>query len=492
VTTDDATDAHDDASAPHMSPEEFRQYGHAVIDWIADYWQRLGDLPVRSQVLPGQVAQQLPATAPHAGESFQAVLDDLDSIVVPGVTHWQHPRFFAYFPANSSPAAVLGDLISSGIGAQGMLWSTSPAVTEIEQRVTDWLADALGLGSWCRNSAGTGGGVIQDTASTATMTALLAAIHRASGGSARDTGLHGGRPYAVYASSEAHSSVLKAAMMTGIGSDNVRQIRVDPATQQLDVDALATALERDVRDGVVPAMIVSAVGTTATCAIDPTRRIGELAAKYGAWLHVDAAFAGTAAVCGEHRGLLDGIDEYADSMVTNPHKWLLTTFDCSVLWVRDRTAVTGALSILPEYLRNAATDSGDVVDYRDWHPQLGRRFRAMKLWAVLRTYGIDGLRAHIRAGVAMAEQLEQLIAADGRFELVLPRSLSLVCFALRDAEHSEALMEAINVDGIAYLTHTRLNGRFVIRASIGGVWTTPQDIADTWQAIQRAADGLAG
>ena len=476
-----------------MSPEEFRKHGHAVIDWIADYWQQMGDLPVRSQSRPGEVALQLSADAPQTGEPFEAVLADLDDVILPGITHWQHPRFFAYFPANSSPAAVLGDLISSGIGAQGMLWSTSPAVTEIEQRVTDWLADAIGLGDWCRNGGdGNGGGVIQDTASTATMTALLAAIHRASGGSARDAGLQHGNRYAVYASSEAHSSVLKAAMMTGIGSDNVRQITVDPQTQQMDVEALATALERDVADGIVPTMIVSAVGTTATCAIDPTRQIGAIAAKYGTWLHVDAAFAGTAAVCEEHRYLLDGIDEYADSMVTNPHKWLLTTFDCSVLWVRDRTAVTGALSILPEYLRNAASESGTVVDYRDWHPQLGRRFRAMKLWTVLRTYGLTGLQAHIRSGIAMAEQLEKLIAADERFDVVLPRSLSLVCFALKDADRSEALMEAINAEGFAYLTHTKLDGKFVLRASIGGVWTTPQDIEATWRAIQRAADRLAG
>ena len=474
-----------------MSPEEFRRHGHAAIDWIADYWQQMADLPVRSQVQPGDIAGRLPAAPPRAGEPFETILDDLRDVVLPGITHWQHPRFFAYFPANSSPAAVLGDLISSGIGAQGMLWSTSPAVTEIEQRVTDWLADALGLGAWCRNlppGDATGGGVIQDTASTATMTALLAAIHRASAGTARRTGLHDGRQYAVYASSEAHSSVLKAAMMTGVGADNTRQIAVHEATGQMDVDALAAALERDVAAGIVPAMVVSAVGTTATCAIDPTRRIGALAARYGAWLHVDAAFAGSAAVCPEHRDLLDGIDEYADSMVTNPHKWLLTTFDCSVLWVRDRAAVTDALSVMPEYLRNAASSSGAVTDYRDWHPQLGRRFRAMKLWTVLRTYGIDGLQQHIRSGVAMARRLEELVAADDRFELVLPRSLSLVCFGLKDAGRTEALMEEVNSSGVAYLTHTRLDGRFVIRASIGGVWTTPQDIEDTWRAFQAAAD----
>lgn len=476
-----------DVPPPHLSPDEFRRHGYAVIDWIADYWQRVGQQPVLSQVRPGSVRDRLPAEAPADGESFDAVLADLDEIVLPGITHWQHPRFFAYFPANSSPAAVLGDLISSGIGAQGMLWSTSPAVTEIEQRMTDWLGAAMGLGAWSRND-GPGGGVIQDSASTATMTALLAALHRASAGRIRDAGVQGDQAYAVYASTEAHSSLLKAAMMTGVGHDNVRQIPVDAVTQAMDTDALRTAIENDVAHGVRPVMILSAVGTTATCAIDDTTAIGQIAAEHGIWLHVDAAFAGVAAVCPEHRDLLAGVDEYADSLVTNPHKWLLTTFDCSVFWVRDRSTLMGALSILPEYLRNAASASGDVVDYRDWHPPLGRRFRAMKLWAVMRTYGINGLQAHIRSGIAMAQQLESLVSQDDRFELVLPRSLTLVCFALRDADRTEELMHAVNASGVAYLTHTRLDGRFVIRASIGGVWSTPADIETTWQAIQDAAD----
>ncbi|WP_199849469.1 pyridoxal-dependent decarboxylase [Blastococcus sp. Marseille-P5729] len=474
---------------PHLSPDEFRRQGHAVIDWIADYWQRVGEQPVLSQLSPGSVRDRLPTEAPMNGEAFEALLSDLDDVVLPGLTHWQHPRFFAYFPANSSPAAVLGDLISSGIGAQGMLWSTSPAVTELEQRVTDWLSAAIGLGAWSRND-GRGGGVIQDTASTATMTALLAALHRATAGRARDAGVQDGKAYAVYASTEAHSSLLKAAMMTGIGYQNVRQIPVDPRTQQMDTTALRTAIERDVAEGICPVMVVSAVGTTATCAIDDTLAIGRITAEHGIWLHVDAAFAGVAAVCPEHRRVLAGVDEYADSLVTNPHKWLLTSFDCSAFWVRNRSALTGALSILPEYLRNAATASGDVVDYRDWHPQLGRRFRSLKLWAVMRTYGITGLQAHIRSGIAMAEQLETLILQDDRFELVLPRALSLVCFALKDADRTEQLMNAVNASGVAYLTHTRLQGRFVIRASIGGVWTTPADIDHTWQAIQQTVDQL--
>lgn len=476
-----------DSASQHMSPDEFRRYGHQVIDWIADYWSSLDERPVLSQVAPGSVRDALPSAVPSTGEPFDALLADLDSVVLPGITHWQHPRFFAYFPANSSPAAVLADLISSGLGAQGMIWSTSPAATELEQVVLDWFAELLGLGSSFTHAAGTGGGVIQDTASTATMTAVLAALHRASGGTARDVGLQDGRKYAVYASSQAHSSLVKAAMMTGIGERNVRLIDVDPATQAMLPDALDAAIRADLDVGVIPTMVVSAVGTTSTGAIDPTREIAQIAAMHGIWLHVDAAWAGVAAVCPEHRGVLDGVAEYADSVVVNPHKWLLTTFDCSTFWVRDRGTLTGALSILPEYLRNAATESGEVVDYRDWHPQLGRRFRALKLWSVLRTYGVEGLRAHIRSGVALAERFEALVRADPRFSVVVPRSLSLVTFAVGDDAQTMAVMDEVNRSGTAYLTHTKVNGRAAMRFAAGGVWTQPEDVDTTWRAISSAA-----
>lgn len=488
--------ASDESRAPHLTPEEFRTQGHAVIDWIADYWASLDGRPVLSQVAPGEVAARLPTSAPQVGEPFAAVLADLDTVVVPGLTHWQHPRFFAYFPANSSPAAVLADLVSSGIGAQGMLWSTSPAVTEIEQVVTDWLARALDLPPAFLNTvegrSGSGGGVIQDTASTATMTALLAALHRASGGTARDAGLQDGRRYAVYASEQAHSSLLKAAMMTGVGHTNVRQIGVDPKTQAMDVAALRTAVEADVAAGVIPVMVVAAVGTTSTGAVDPTRAVGAVAREHGIWLHVDAAWAGVAAVCPELRDIVDGVGECADSVVVNPHKWLLTTFDCSAFWVRSRADLTGALSILPEYLRNAASESGAVVDYRDWHPQLGRRFRAMKLWAVMRTYGIEGLQAHIRSGVSLARRFEDLVRGDPRFSQPVPRSLSLVTFALPTEEATMAAMHAVNASGTAYLTHTVVEGRPAMRLAVGGVRTTAADIDTTWAALSAAADDVLG
>ncbi|CAM3924914.1 pyridoxal-dependent decarboxylase [Nocardioides zeicaulis] len=473
-----------------MSPEEFRRQGHAAIDWIADYWAALDDLPVRSQVAPGEVAALMPASAPETGEPFDALLADLDRVVVPGLTHWQHPRFFAYFPANSSPAAILGDLLSSGIGAQGMIWATSPAVTEVEQVVLDWLADALGLPAAFR-SDGPGGGVIQDTASTATLTALLAALHRASAGDVRRRGA-GHEQWTVYGSTQAHSSLVKAAMMAGLGEESVRAVAVDPATQAMDVAALREAVDADVAAGRRPVMVHVACGSTSTGATDDVAAVVGLARAHDdLWVHVDGAWAGVAAVCPELRGHLRGVED-ADSFVTNPHKWLLTTFDCSTFWVRDRAALTGALTILPEYLRNAATESGAVVDYRDWHPQLGRRFRSLKLWAVLRTYGLEGLRAHVRSGVALARRVAAHVAADDRFELVTQPSLSLVVLRVRAGdEQTLAAMEAVNASGEAYLSHTTVEGRAAIRVAVGSWRTTEADVDRTWRALQDAVSAQA-
>ena len=469
-------------SAPHLTPEEFREQGHRVVDWIADYWASVDDLPVLAQVQPGEVAAALPTSAPEQPEPLDAVLADLDAHLVRGLTHWQHPRFFAYFPANSSPAGVLGDLLSSGIGTQGMIWATSPAATELEQVVLDWLRQALGLpDAFARDAQG--GGVIQDTASTATFTAVLAALHRATGGAARRDGVPAGA-FAIYGSTQAHSSLLKAAMMSGLGERAVRSVAVDPKTQSMDVAALREAMAADAAAGVRPVLVQSAVGTTSTGAIDPTAAIAEVAAEHGAWLHVDAAWAGVAAVCPEHRWIHDGV-ERADSYVTNPHKWLLTTFDCSAFWVRDRADLVGALSILPEYLRNPASESGAVVDYRDWHPQLGRRFRALKLWTVLRTYGLSGLRAHIEAGVAQATRFADLVRADDRFEIVTEPVLGLVVFRRRSGtdELTMALMEAVNASGTAYLSHTKVEGRAALRLATGSWRTTDADIDRTWDAL---------
>ena len=470
----------------HMTPEEFRAHGHAVIDWIADYQQRVESLPVFAQVEPGAIYRALPPHPPEHGEDFGAVLADLDRVLMPGITHWQHPSFFAYFPANTSGPAILGDLLSSGLGVQGMLWATSPAATELEMLVLDWLGELLGLPARFR-SDGPGGGVIQHTASDAALVALLAALHRVSGGSTARGGVGADRRYAVYTSGQTHSSVEKACRVAGLGADALRKIDVRAGDLAARPDHLRTLLERDRAAGVTPALIVASVGATGTGAIDPVRELAALAREFGAWLHVDAAWAGVAAVCPELRWILDGV-ELADSIDTNPHKWLLTTFDCSAFWVADRAALVGALSILPEFLRNQASDSGAVIDYRDWHVPLGRRFRSLKLWSVLRWYGAEGLRAHIRGHVQLAQLAAARIAADERFELLAPHPLALVTFRLRDGDDATRMaMTRVNAAGTAYLSHTTVEGKFALRLAIGAPATTRAHVDAVLDALLDAS-----
>ncbi|MFF0153276.1 pyridoxal-dependent decarboxylase [Micromonospora sp. NPDC005203] len=475
-------------SAPHMDPAEFRRAGHAVVDWIADYWTTLAQRPVTPADPSGTVAAALPTAPPTVGgERVEAVLADLDSIVLPGLTHWQHPGFFGYFPANTSGPSVLGDLVSSGLGVQGMLWATSPACTELETVLMDWLAQLLDLPQRFR-STDTGGGVIQDSASSATLVATLAALHRASAGRWRDTGLD--RRYRAYTSVHGHSSIEKAARIAGLGSDGVRPIAVDPDSQALLPAALRAAIEADLAAGDVPAIVVATIGSTSTTAIDPLPEIGAICAEYGIWLHVDAAYAGSAAVCPELRWSHAGV-EYADSYCFDPHKWLLTGFDCNAFWVADRAELIDALTVLPEYLRNAATESGAVIDYRDWQVPLGRRFRALKLWFVVRWYGAEGLRAHIRSGVALAERFAQRVRADDRFELTTAHPFSLVCFRLRaDDDVNAALLAAVNATGRVYLTHTRITGRYTLRLAVGSPQSTEAHVDEAWTLLAEAADSL--
>ena len=471
--------------AGHMSPEEFRQHGKQVVDWIADYLTRIESYPVRSQVRPGEVRAMLPAHPPEHGEPYEKVLGDLENVILPGVTHWQHPNFFAYFPANASGPGVLGDLLSSGLGVQGMVWATSPACTELETVVVDWLTALLGLPERFRTDAA-GGGVIQDSASSAALVAVLAALHRASGGKVSAEGIT--RRYTVYVSSQTHSSLEKAGRIAGIGARNVRVVDVDPVTLRMDPAHLRALIAEDVASGAVPALVCATIGTTSTTAIDPVREIGQVCREYGIWLHVDAAYAGVAAVCPELRWINDGVAEYADSYATNPHKWLLTNFDCGVLWVADRRPLIEALSILPEYLRNAASEGGEVIDYRDWQVPLGRRFRALKVWSVVRWYGAEGLRAHIRRGVALAEQFAALAAADPDFELWEHHPFGLVCFRpLRD--DPLAVMERVNATGALYLSHTKANDELWLRMAIGAPTTTVAHIDAAWSAIRSAARG---
>ncbi|MEU2349378.1 pyridoxal-dependent decarboxylase [Modestobacter sp. NPDC049651] len=481
----------------HMTPEQFRQHGHEVVDWIADYWARLQDdpaaHPVRSQVSPGDVRGALPAAPPEQGEPVSAVLADLDRVVVPGITHWQHPGFFGYFPANTSGPSVLGDLVSAGLGVQGMSWVTSPAATELEQHLMDWFADLLGLPSSFRSTS-TGGGVVQDSSSGANLVALLAALHRASKGA---TVRHGVLPdeYTVYVSAETHSSMEKAVRIAGLGSDAVRIVEVDDDLA-MRPQALAARLERDLARGSTPVLVCATVGTTSTTAVDPLAELGPICQRFGVWLHVDAAYAGVSAVAPELRPLQAGV-EWADSYTTDAHKWLLTGFDATLFWTGDRTALTGALSILPEYLRNAQTDAGAVVDYRDWQVPLGRRFRALKLWFVLRWYGAEGLREHVRSGVALAQELAGWADADDRFDVAAPHPLSLVCLRPRWPDGVDAdvatmtLLERLNDGGEVFLTHTTVGGRTVLRAAIGAPTTQRRHVERLWALLCEGHDWLA-
>jgi aromatic-L-amino-acid/L-tryptophan decarboxylase len=465
-----------------MTPDEFRRHGHEVIDWIADYYERIETFPVLSPAAPGDIRAGLPAQPPEQGEPFDAVLRDLDEKILPGITHWQHPSFFAYFPANASGPAILGDLLASGLGVQGMLWATSPAATELETHVLDWLATLLDLPERFRSS-GSGGGVIQHSASDAALVALLAALHRASDGRTVHEGVAASR-YVVYTSSQTHSSVEKACRIAGLGADALRKIDVDPGTQAARVDHLRELIAEDRAAGNIPVLVVASVGATGTGAVDPVGEFASIAHEVGAWLHVDAAWAGVAAVAPELRWLNDGLAG-ADSYATNPHKWLLTNFDCDAFWVADRAALVEALSILPEFLRNAATESGAVIDYRDWHVPLGRRFRALKLWAVIRWYGAEGLRAHIRGHVALAQEFAAWVAADDRFELAAPHPLSLVTFRLRAGDDATLeLMRRVNESGSMYLTHTAVNGRATLRLAIGSTLTERRHVEAAWQTLR--------
>jgi aromatic-L-amino-acid decarboxylase len=467
-----------------MTPDEFRRHGHAVIDWIADYYERIESFPVLSQVAPGQVRAALPERPPERGEGFGGILADLDATILPGITHWQHPSFFAYFPANASGPAILGDLLASGLGVQGMLWATSPAATELETHVLDWLADLLDLPARFR-STGPGGGVIQHSASDAALVALLAALHRVSGGRTEHAGVATGR-YAVYTSGQTHSSVEKACRIAGLGADALRKLDTDPRTLAARPEHLRELVAADRAAGITPALVVASVGATGTGAVDPVRELAAIGAEAGAWVHVDAAWAGVAAVAPELRWLNDGLDA-VDSYATNPHKWLLTNFDCDAFWVADRSALVAALSILPEYLRNTATESGAVIDYRDWHVPLGRRFRALKLWAVIRWYGAEGLRAHIRKHVALAQEFAGWVAADERFELLAPHPLALVTFRLRAGDEATlGLMERVNTSGRAYLTHTSVGGRAALRLAIGSPLTEREHVEQVWKLLSAA------
>jgi aromatic-L-amino-acid decarboxylase len=469
-----------------MTPAQFREYGRTMVDWIAEYYEKIESLPVLSQVKPGEIREKLPRDAPQQAEDFAAILRDISKVILPGITHWQSPNFFAYFPANVSGPAILGDMLSSALGVQGMLWATSPACTELETHVLDWLVPMLGLPKKFL-SGGSGGGVIQDTASSSSLCAMLAARERATNYRSNRRGCNG--QLVAYASNQAHSSIEKAAMVAGIGVENVRLIAVDDRFA-MRPDALAKQIAQDREAGLVPFFVSATVGTTSSNALDPLPALGAICRDNHLWFHVDAAMSGTAALCPEFRYIQDGI-EFADSYTFNPHKWMFTNFDCNCFYVADRKALIDTLSIVPEYLRNQATESGEVFDYRDWHIPLGRRFRSLKLWFVIRYYGVEGLQFHVRQHVAMAQQFLEWVKQDERFEVAAPAPLNLVCFRHRNGDATnEELMHRLNRSGDLYLTHTRLNDRFTLRFCVGQTNTTQRHVEQAWKRIQAEADRL--
>lgn len=477
----------------HLSGDDFETLGAEFLSWIRTYLDDAESRSIGPNVAPGDVRAALPSAPPQTGEDLANVFKDLDSIIAPGLTHWQHPSWFAYFPCNHSYPSILGELVSAGLGIQGMLWETSPACTELESHVMDWMLDALGLPKKFRTAPRNdprgqcvGGGVIQDTASSGVLCALVAARDRATGGAAGQDGLRACPPLVAYTSDQAHSSVEKACVVAGLGRSALRLIPTDDEFR-MDPAKLAEAMAHDKAEGRIPFFVSATAGTTASGAVDPTRAIAECCANHGAWLHLDAAMFGAAAVAEEYRWVLDGA-ETCDSICVNAHKWLFTNFDCDLFWVADRAALTSALSIMPEYLRNQATDSGAVIDYRDWQIPLGRRFRSLKLWFVIRHYGLDGLADLVREHVAIAQEFADMIDADANLRRVAPSPLSLVCIKhVEGDERTKAVLDELNATGKVRMTHAKLGDEFVIRVSIGQSRTTLEHVESLYSMLREAA-----
>jgi len=470
----------------HMTSEELEKNGKAVLKWIADYYRQIESFPVMSQAAPGEIRAGLPAHPPAKGESFSSILQDVDKIIMPGITHWQSPNFFAYFPANASGPAILGELLSAGLGVQGMIWATSPACTELETQVLDWLVEMLALPEKFKSS-GSGAGVIQDTASSASLCAILAAREKATQFISNLKGCDG--KLTAYASTQTHSSVEKAVKIAGIGKENLRLVSIDQ-NFAMRPEELAKLIQKDRRNGKIPFFVCATVGTTSSNAMDPLEKIGAIARQENLWLHVDAAMSGTAALCPEFRHIHKGL-EFADSYCFNPHKWMFTNFDCDCFYVSDRKVLIQTLSILPEYLKNKATESGAVIDYRDWQVPLGRRFRSLKLWFVIRHYGIEGLQYHVRQHVQLAQEFAEWVKGDPDFELMASVPLNLVCFRHKAGDKfNELLLDHLNRTGKIYLTHTKLNDIYTLRMSIAQTNTQRRHVEQSWELIRKTARDL--
>lgn len=474
-----------------MDRDQFRKWAHRAADWSADYLETVADKPVRAQTAPGEIAAQLAKSPPEDGEEMSAIFDDVDNILMPGMTHWQHPRFFAYFPANSSPPSVIAEYLTATMAAQCMLWQTSPAATELETHVLHWLRQMLDLPEPFQ-------GVIQDSASSATLAAVLTGRERALGFKGNQDGLAAHAPTRVYCSAQAHSSIDKAVWIAGIGQRNLVKVATRDG-DDLDPALLEKAVQADLTAGYRPAVLIATIGSTSIGAMDDLRALGEVARRHGLYFHVDAAWAGSALICEEYRRVIDGID-FADSFVFNPHKWLLTNFDCTAHFVKNPDELVRTLGIQPDYLTTpghvGAPGRGSQIDYSEWSIPLGRRFRALKLWFVIRSYGVQALRALIRNHIQWAGDIATKIDLDPDFNLVTPPSLSLLTFryapkGTADLDDLNArLLQTVNDDGRVYLTQTRYKGAYVIRFQVGQLYTKEADVALAWDVIQELAAGL--
>jgi aromatic-L-amino-acid decarboxylase len=467
-----------------MDKEVFRQFGHKFVDWAADYLTEVEKLPVMSQLAPGEIRSQLPANPPQEGESMERIFDDFREIILPGMTHWQHPSWFAYFPANNSPPSVLAELLTASLGAQCMVWQTSPAAAELEELVLEWLRKMLGLPEGMA-------GVIQDTASTATLCALLTAREEATNFESNSVGLK--KPLIVYASEEAHSSIEKGVKIAGFGKENLRYIPTDEAFAMIP-SKLEEAIIEDKKKNFQPACVIATLGTTSSTAVDPLEAIAKICSEHGLWLHVDAAFSGTAAILPEKKSMLKGAEE-ADSFVFNPHKWMFTNFDCSAYFVKDPATLIRTFEIHPEYLKTGL--DAQVKNFRDWGIQLGRRFRALKLWFVIRFYGVQGLQKMVREHIRLAQMFKGWVEEHENFELMAPVDVSLVCFRLNDGRGekdlnklNQKLLENINQTGKIFLTHTTLRGKYVLRMAIAQRTTEEHQVKAAWELIVAKAKEL--
>ena len=473
-----------------MTPDEFREYGHKLIDWIADYRATIASRPVRAAAAPGAVRASLPNEPPAEPQPFDAIIADFESKLVPGLTHWQHPRFFGYFPANAALSSVLGDLLSTGLGVLGLNWQACPALTELEELTCDWVRQMVGLSAaWS--------GVIQDTASTASLLALLCARERTTNFSLVRGGMQAEtQPLVVYVSTQSHSSIEKAALLAGFGRENVRAVPVDE-NHALRADALEDLIRADLVAGRLPCAVVATTGTTASTALDPVAAVAEIAAKHNLWLHVDAAMAGSAMILPECRWMWDGV-ERADSIVFNPHKWLGAVFDCSLFYVRDTEHLIRVMSTSPSYLRTAA--DGQATNYRDWGIPLGRRFRALKLWCLIRSEGVGRLQTRLRRDITNAKWLAERVAATPNWRVIAPVPLQTVCVRhdppgltgeALDA-HTRSWAERVNASGTAYLTPAVLDGRWMVRVSVGSLTTERADVEALWNTMREAAESTPG